>query len=130
MHWIDFESLRLPCPDFTDIFVWSEPLEGFEPLGEVVGQQEGVQVLLELVMAFIMIAFDRCVLDRPVHPLDLSICPRVIDFGQPVFDFVFIADTVEDMPEGVFVPGLVGELDAIVGQNRVDRVGDGFDKVA
>ncbi len=86
-------------------------------------------MLLELVMAFIMIAFDRCVLDRPVHPLDLPIGPGMVDFGQPVFDFVFIADPVEDMPGGVFVPGLVGELDTVVGQNRVDRVGNGLDKV-
>ena len=45
-----------------------------------------------------------------------------------MFDFVFIADTVEDVPEGVFLPGLTGELDAVVGQNRVDPVGDRFDR--
>jgi hypothetical protein len=47
-----------------------------------------------------------------------------------VFDFVFIADTLEDVPEGVFLPGLIGELDAVVGQNRVDLVGNDLDKVA
>ncbi len=55
---------------------------------------------------------------------------RLILGSQPVFDFVFIADTLEDVPEGVFLPGLIGELDAVVGQDRVDSVGNGFDKVA
>ncbi len=45
-------------------------------------------------------------------------------------DFVFIADTLEDVPEGVFLPGLIGELDAVVGQNRLDPVGNDLDKVA
>ena len=87
-------------------------------------------MLAKLVMAVIVIAFDRRVLDRSVHPLDLAVGPGMIDFGQPVFDFVIIADTVENVSEGVFLPGLIGELDAVVGQNRVDPVGNGFDKVA
>ena len=87
-------------------------------------------MLAKLIVAFIVIAFDCRVLDRSVHPLDLAVCPGVIDFGQPVFDFVFIANTAEDVPEGIFLPGLIGELDAVVGQNRMDPVGNGFDKVA
>ena len=130
MYRIEPESFGLLCPGFADIFIWREPVQGFKSLGEVVGHDEASQVLAKLVMAFIVIAFDCRVLDRSVHPLDLAVCPGVIVFGQPVFDFVFIADTLEEVPEGVFLPGLIGELDAIVGQNRVDLVGNGFDKVA
>jgi len=127
---IEPESFGLLCPDFADIFIWREPVQGFKSLGEVVGHDEAFQVLAKLVMAFIVIALDRRVLNRSVHPLDLAVCPGMIDFGQPVFDFVFIADTLEDVPEGVFLPGLIGELDAVVGQNRVDLVGNDLDKVA
>ena len=46
----------------------------------------------------------------------------MIDFGQPVFHFVFITDTIEDVLEGIFLSILIGELDAVVGQNRADPV--------
>ena len=130
MYRIEPESFGLFCPDIADVFVGREPLQGFKSLSEIVGHDEALQALAKLVMAFIVIALDRRVLDRSVHPLDLAVCPGVIDFGQPVFDFVFIADTLEDVPEGVFLPGLIGELDAVVGQNRVDPVGNDLDKVA
>ena len=51
-------------------------------------------------------------------------------FGLAVFDVVFVADAVEDVDEGVDVRGAVGELDAIVCEHRMDRVGHGGDKVS
>lgn len=42
-----------------------------------------------------------------------------------MFDFVFITHTIKDMTEGVFLPGLIGELDAIVSEDRVDPVAGG-----
>ena len=39
--------------------------------------------------------------------------PRVFDFGQPVFDLMLVADPIKDVLEGVNVPVVVGELDAI-----------------
>ena len=42
-----------------------------------------------------MIAIDRRFLEGSVHPLDLTIRPRVVGFDQVVFDTVGSADLVE-----------------------------------
>ncbi len=68
MYRIEPESFGLLCPDFADVFVGREPIQGFKSLGEVVGHDEAFQVLAKLVMAFIVIALDRRVLER--HSLD------------------------------------------------------------
>ncbi len=34
-------------------------------------------------------------LDRPIHPLDLAVGPRMVGFGQPMLDRVGLADHVE-----------------------------------
>ena len=83
-------------------------------------------------MVVVVEPLDRGVLDRAVHSLDLAIGPRMVGFGQSVLDAVRRADHVEaHRPgiDGVAVPGLLGELDAVVGQDRVDLVGHGFEHV-
>lgn len=80
----------------------------------------------ELVVAVVVEALDGCLLDRAVHPLDLAVGPRMVRLGQPVFDPVRLADHVEAHrpgADGVPVAGLLGELDAVVGQYGVDLVG-------
>lgn len=83
---------------------------------------------MQLIVTVAMKALDGGVLDRPVHPLDLAICPRMVRLGQTVLDpasprslgpvaqrLLDLADHVEaHRPgvEGVPVPGLLGELDA------------------
>lgn len=42
-------------------------------------------------MAVEMVPPKGCLLDRPFHPLELPIGPRVPGFGQPVFDVVRVA---------------------------------------
>ena len=57
-------------------------------------------------------------------------------FGQAVFDAVGMAELVEGMPAGGFAQGLafhidgeaVGELGAIVGEDGVDRMGEGLEE--
>ena len=83
-------------------------------------------------MALIVEAFDGRFLDGPVHPLDLSVGPRVVRFGEPVLDVVGLADHVEAHltgPGGVPVAGLLGELDAVVGEDGVNAVRHGFQQV-
>lgn len=46
-------------------------------------------------MAFVMEAFDGRFLDGAVHPLDLTVGPRVVRLGEPMFDIVGLADHVE-----------------------------------
>ena len=86
----------------------------------------------QLVVALIVEALDGRFLDGAVHPLDLSVSPGMVGFGKPVLDIVRFADHVEAhmaRPSGVAVAWLVGELDAIVGQDRVDAVRNGFEQV-
>ncbi len=83
-------------------------------------------------MAFVVEAFDGRLLDRAVHPLDLSVGPGVVRLREPVLNVVRFADHVEahlTRPGGVTVARLVGELDAIVGQDRVDPVRHRFQQV-
>ena len=46
-------------------------------------------------MTVIVIAFDRRVLDRAVHPLDLTDGPRMVRLGKPVLDVIGFANHVE-----------------------------------
>ena len=155
---------------FAYELVGREAFEGLEPPPEVVGADEVGQMLCELVVVLVMEAFDRRVLDRAVplpgsglpanrerDPLNLA-APRensspdcflilaargVFDLGQPVFDLMLAADAVEDVFEGINMPFVVGELDAIIrcpamvcvqtmrgGEHDVEPVGHGCDQVA
>jgi len=83
-------------------------------------------------MALVIEAFDRRLLDRAVHPLDLTVGPGVVRFGKSMLDVVRVADHVEahlTRPGGVTVAWLLCELDAIVGQDRVDPVRHRFQQV-
>lgn len=84
-------------------------------------------------MAVVMIPFDRRFLDGSVHPLDLAIRPGMLDLVQPVLNPVFSAVHVEHMRHAasggaVSVARREGELNAVVGQRRMDLVGNGFNQ--
>jgi len=98
-------------------------LTGVSPLtAEIVGGDEVVEMPNELVVGVVVISLDGCVLDCPVHPLDLSVGPRVIGLGQPMFDPVLTTGAIERVaaePGGRTGSVLwqIGELDAIVGEH-------------
>ena len=84
-------------------------------------------------MSIVMIALDGRFLDRAVHALDLAIGPGMLDLGQPMFDPVFLASHIEHMRHvscrrAVRIARWEGELDPIVGKNRVDLIGDSRDQ--
>ncbi len=86
----------------------------------------------ELIVAVVMEPFDRRVLDGAVHPFDLAVGPWMVGLGQPVLDAVGLADHVEAHWPGVdavSVPGLLCELDSVVGQDGVDLIGHRFEHV-
>lgn len=84
----------------------------------------------QLFMAVVVEALDGRVLDGAVHSLDLSVGPWVVNPGEPVLNAVLVADAIEDVVEGIFVAGVVSELDAVVGQHCMDGVGDRRDHLA
>ena len=45
MERVAVEAIRMLLPLLTDVLVRGQPLERLEPFGEVVGEQEGIQML-------------------------------------------------------------------------------------
>lgn len=85
-----------------------------------------------------MVAPDGCILDGPVHALDLTVGPGMLWLGRAVLDVVPGAGELEGMrPEALSVRDRLadswdsrasstgrGELNAIVGEHGMDFVGD------
>jgi hypothetical protein len=114
-------------------FVGRETVQGVEPPGEVVSVEEGSEVIFKLSVCLVVISSDSCVLQRSVHPLNLTVGPWVIGLGETVLDAMPPAGPVEGMAApacGSAIPVLRGisELDAVVSEHSVDFVRDGFDQ--
>jgi hypothetical protein len=96
----------------------------------VVGIYEELQVHPELVMRVVVVALRRGVLDCPVHPLDLPVGPGTVYLGEPALDVVLLTDAIKEVRAVPDVLPAWGELDTVVGQDRVNVVRGGFDQVA
>ncbi len=114
MVWVQLEAAGLDCPLAADELVRRAALERLQPAGAVVGEQERVQVLLQLARRGVVEGAHRCVLDGAVHPLDLPVGPGVVGLGEPVLDAVGHADAVEAVHAVGRRARLVGELDTPV----------------
>lgn len=130
MAWVDEKALWFVLPAFDDVFIGCESLECFESFCEVVDIQEVVQMFSELLVIFIIIAFDGGLFSCSVHAFDLTIRPRMIWFCQAVLGIIFKADAGKDMRECIPICFAVGELDAIVGEDRMDFIWYGRDQGA
>src|ERR1700730_14048069 len=142
MERIERESFRLFCPDLADVFVGREAFEGLESLREVVSADKVAEMASELRVRLVVESLDRRLLDGAVHALDLTVGPRVLGLGEAMIDVVLRASEFEGVSAEDLVPlehGLdlgrspaiaagLSEVGAIVGQDRVDFVGNGFDK--
>ena len=117
------EPVRVWSPDFDDIFIGGEAAEGLQPASEVIGVNEVRQMRPELLMAFLVEALNCSFFDGTVHALHLTIGPRMVRLCKAMFDIVRLTDHIEPHLTGVCgvsVTRLLGELDAIVRQNRLD----------
>jgi len=52
-------------------------------------------MLAELIVALVVVAFDGCFFQGPVHALDLPVGPRMIGLGQSMLDAVLAASHAE-----------------------------------
>ena len=84
-------------------------------------------------MAIVVIASDGGVLDGAVHSFNLPVRPGMIDFGEAMLDAIFPAPHSEHVSNETSsrtfgVARWETELDAVVGENRVDLVGNRRDE--
>ena len=134
--------MRFLCPAFADELIGRQPLQGFEPLAEIVGRDEVGEVLAKLVVRFVVEALDGRVLDGAVHPFDLAIGPWVLRLGRAMIDIVARACKLECVRSEQFAISdclsnhrhcrapctRCGEMDAIVGERCMDLVGNRGDQ--
>jgi hypothetical protein len=123
---IEDESVCLLCPGVADVFIGRESFQDLEPTGEVVGGDEVREMPRKLFVSLVVIAIYRRFFDGSVHALHLTICPRVVWFGQAMLDAIGSADLVEAMDPVSSRPPIaiarqVGELDAVIGKHGVQR---------
>ena len=81
-------------------------------------------------MIIVVIPLECGVLHCSVHSLDLTVSPWMVGFGQPMLNPVCVTDHVKTHRPRICcisVSGLLSELDAIVGEDGVDMIGDGFE---
>src|ERR1700679_2924561 len=130
MDWIEGKSVGGLRPEFTEVFIGRESFEGLESPGEVVGSEEVVQVLFELVMGVVEVSLHRSVLDGSIHAFDLPVCPWMVGLGEAVFDSMNEAEPVEGVSAEacgwpLAVLRQVGELDTVIGEHGMDVIGNG-----
>ena len=133
VDWIEFESSGFDCPSFADELVGCEAFEGLQSPSEIVGADEVGEMPAELIMAVVVVAFDGRVLDGSVHPFDLTFGPGMVDLGEAVLDVVLAAAHGEHVRHIASrraggVARRITELDAVIGQDRVDLVRHGCDQ--
>jgi hypothetical protein len=56
--WVEFKALWFFLPALDDVLIRGESVEGFKSLGEIVSVHEVKEVLSELPMVLVVIAFD------------------------------------------------------------------------
>jgi len=115
-------------PAITDVFIGTSALQGLEPFGKIVRLQEHLQVLSQFLMAAVKVAIDRHLFDAPVHAFDLPIRPRMIWFGQAMFNAMRFTYFIKLQLAFPPLPRLMGKLGAIVGQDGMNFVGNGCDQ--
>jgi hypothetical protein len=117
-------------PALTDLFIGSKPPEGFESLGEIVGHQEGLEVLFSGLMGLVGVCCDCGFLERSIHTFHLTIRPGMIGCSQPMGDGVVSTDACKDVFEGVFILLPIRQLDAIIGEYGVEFVRHSRNEIA
>lgn len=98
-------------------------------------------MFFELLVSLVIVSFDRSVLERPVHALNLPISPRMFRLRAAVFDRILLAGPGKSMnPEkdrpllfGLFLdPGrfwrVVYKVRSIIGEHSVDGIRNGGDQ--
>jgi hypothetical protein len=84
-------------------------------------------------VAVVVVAFDGGVLDGAVHAFNLTIGPGMVGLGESMLNAVlaaYLVETVDTETRGPAVTILreIDGLDAVVGEDRVEMVGNGLEQ--
>lgn len=109
------EAFRILLPLLADVLLRRQAAQCLEPSGKIIGHEEGVEMPLQLVMGFVMIPLHGGIFQRPIHPLHLTVRPRVIGLCEPVTDAMLSTDSIKQVLEGPSVRLVMCKLDAIIG---------------
>jgi hypothetical protein len=98
--------------------------------GDVIGCDEGHDMVFQTIQVFVMERFYGRILNRPFHSFGLAIGPRVVGFGKTMLDAALTADTIKHVATKASsrtsaILGQIGEGDAVVGQDCVDLIREG-----
>jgi hypothetical protein len=94
---VSLKYSRSFLPSFNNGLVGRFPSQALQMLGKVEGAHESEHMRSQALQVRVVKRFDGSVLDGPVHPFGLPVCPRVVGLGQFVDDAVFIANPAKDM---------------------------------
>ena len=109
------------------------PPEGLQSSPEIVCVDEVCEMSFELGVIVVMATLHGGLLDCPVHPLDLSVRPRMPHLRQPLLDAIFPASHVEHVGHAsrgrsVGLARRKSELDAVVRENRMNFILDSLNE--
>ena len=92
---IQSESLGLFCPELTNPLERREAPKALEPLRKVVRIEEGGHMRSKARMRGVEEPADGGLLDGAIHPFDLTVGPRMVEFREPMVDTVLGARVVK-----------------------------------
>ena len=70
-------------------------------------------------MCAVVVSLDGGLFDGSVHAFHLAVGPGVVNFCEPVFNVMFLANTVKEVHRCGFILFAVGKLSAVIGQEGV-----------
>ena len=86
-------------------------------------------MVFELLVCSIVVAMYSCILQGADHALRLAVGPGMLRFREAMLNPVRGTNAVKEQGKGIFVPRLIGKLDAIIGQDGVDAIGHSRNEV-
>lgn len=129
MVWLSFEDFGLSFAEMLDCLKRCFEAEYFELLGIVVSQQPVPNMAVQISDGGMMEGADGGFLDRPYHPLGLSIA-EMVGRSLAMFDAICRADRTKDITDTTIFSSFVvlDELNTVIREYGMDFVRDCFDE--
>ena len=94
----------LMLPAVTAGFIRGKPAQRLEPLGEVIGHQEGLEVFHEMLVGLVVRLLHGGFFAGTIHAFHVTIGPGMVDFRETLVDAICLAEAIEEMLESILIP--------------------------